>query len=179
MFHIFWIIYAYTNNWKLAMFMSERSQLLFNEYITMWKQFMENNDQTTLNINDVKQFIYKKTIGPIPVSFIQNNNILSIRHLSSYIKTFVEKIYINDFNNLENLNEKDAYTKINNFDKTIEKLYNKINSLLFKIMNNPNKNTFLLINTILTNISFNLNHNKIIQNVYSQLEQLFLNIKNT
>ena len=61
--NIFWLIYNYSYNSKLTMFMCERA-VLFNEYINISKNY--GNDKT--NLLDVKQFIINKTIGPLKLS---------------------------------------------------------------------------------------------------------------
>ena len=73
--NIFWIIYNYSHNAKLTMFMCERAVLLFNEYINISKNY--GNDNT--NLIDVKQFIINKTIGPLKLpSKLVNSSIRNI-----------------------------------------------------------------------------------------------------
>lgn len=67
--NIFWLIYNYSYNSKLTMFMCERAVLLFNEYINISKNY--GNDKT--NLLDVKQFIINKTIGPLKLSIKDKN----------------------------------------------------------------------------------------------------------
>lgn len=63
-YNIFWVIYNYSNNAKLTMFMCDRALLLFNEYLNISSSY--SNEE--LNITDVKTFIINKTIGPIKCS---------------------------------------------------------------------------------------------------------------
>ena len=58
---IFRIIYNYSLNIKLSIFICERSVLLFNEYINISKR--KKSDK--INIMDIKQFIINKSIGPV------------------------------------------------------------------------------------------------------------------
>tara|TARA_B110000211_G_scaffold231019_1_gene291752 strand:+ start:10978 stop:11796 length:819 start_codon:yes stop_codon:yes gene_type:complete len=68
--NIFTIIYNYSLNVKLAMFISERSILLFNEYLNISKLY--NNP---VDIGDIKQFIINKSIGPIKM--VKRDNTLT------------------------------------------------------------------------------------------------------
>lgn len=64
--HLFWILFYYSKNLKLTMFLCDRAILLFNEYIVMTKTTMfGNNSLDSINLSGVKLFVYKKTIGPI------------------------------------------------------------------------------------------------------------------
>ena len=115
-FNIFWILFSYTNNIKLSMFMCERAILLFNEYIDLAKNTFAEKNNFKINSTDVKLFIYKRTIGPVKI--IKNNNkkyileINKIKECSIYIKHIYNKlsiriinIYNKNNNNLINLNE--------------------------------------------------------------------------
>lgn len=64
--NIFKIIYKYSLNIKLTIFMCERCTLLFNEYLNISNSYGSDK----VNLLDVKQFIINKSIGPI----ITNNN---------------------------------------------------------------------------------------------------------
>ena len=90
-FSIFWIIYSHTYNPKLTMFLSERAVVLFNEYINLSSN-MENNG--SVNLADVKLFIYKKTLGPLVLSN-KNNSVFGISklyNLSSIFKNLLKNI---------------------------------------------------------------------------------------
>tara|TARA_B100000575_G_scaffold252443_1_gene220429 strand:+ start:4923 stop:5789 length:867 start_codon:yes stop_codon:yes gene_type:complete len=88
--NIFWIIYNYSHNAKLTMFMCERAVLLFNEYINISKNY--GNDNT--NLIDVKQFIINKTIGPLKLpSKLVNSSIRNITELSQIYTKFIYKIF--------------------------------------------------------------------------------------
>ena len=72
-FHVYWILFSYTYNLKLTMFLSERAILLFTEFIVMSRNPLLNRDMTFIpNINDAIQFSYRKTIGPLKLNQTRN-----------------------------------------------------------------------------------------------------------
>ena len=92
--NIFKIIYAYSLNLKLSLFICERSILLFNEYLNISKNYSSDK----VNILDVKQFIINKSIGPI--TYKKNNNKLKyFSRLLDLIRSFIFKIFIKKINN--------------------------------------------------------------------------------
>lgn len=72
-FNIFWKTLFHTLNVKLAMFLSERAILLFNEYIDLAKITFQENSEFQINAVDVKLFIYKRTIGPLKLKKKRSN----------------------------------------------------------------------------------------------------------
>jgi len=89
-FNIFWIIYNYSYNAKLTMFMCERSVLLFNEYINISKTY--GNDE--INMSDVKQFIINKTIGPLKLEGRNDlSQIKKITGLAQVFRIFLYKLF--------------------------------------------------------------------------------------
>lgn len=60
--NIYVIIYNYSYNIKLSIFICERSILLFNEYINISKNY---NNSEPINMVDLKQFIINKSLGPV------------------------------------------------------------------------------------------------------------------
>tara|TARA_B100000963_G_C22637803_1_gene678552 strand:- start:759 stop:1610 length:852 start_codon:yes stop_codon:yes gene_type:complete len=88
--NIFWLIYNYSLNTKLTMFMCERAILLFNEYINISKNY--GNEST--NMVDVQQFIINKTVGPLKIENKGNNiNIIEITLLSQIFEDFTYKLF--------------------------------------------------------------------------------------
>lgn len=83
--NLFWLLFNYTKNIKLTMFLCERSQLLFTEYILMINipLYSINNSKISLDLLEVKNFVYKKTIGPLKIF-----NKQSIKSISPYYLTF-------------------------------------------------------------------------------------------
>ena len=105
MYHVFWIILNYSKNLSTTIFLSERSILLFNEFM-----LMSNNPSIskelyfTPNITDAINFAYKKTIGPIclkniPKNKLSNNCLLLLKNM---VINIYQKIDQTDFN--ENFN---------------------------------------------------------------------------
>ena len=73
MFNVFWILFNYTYNLTLTIFLSERSILLFTEFIILSRDPKINKEMCYMpNISDAMSFAYKKTIGPIQISNISN-----------------------------------------------------------------------------------------------------------
>ena len=73
-YHVFWLLFSYTYNLKLTMFLSERAILLFTEFIVMSRNPLLNRDMNFLpNINDAVLFSYRKTIGPLKFSNAKHN----------------------------------------------------------------------------------------------------------
>ena len=94
-FHIFWILINYTNNIKLTIFLIERAILLFIEFVVM-----SRNSQNTIgvnfvpNIQDAINFAYKKTIGPINPSIIEDKELSVARNASYDIKYILHKLFL-------------------------------------------------------------------------------------
>lgn len=90
-FSIFWIIFNYTYNLKLSMFLCERGVVLFVEYINLSND-MEDADK--INMIDVKLFIYKKTLGPLLMENMQQDvQLQSIFNLTNIMRDFVSVIF--------------------------------------------------------------------------------------
>ena len=88
--NIFWLIYNYSFNTKLTMFMCERAILLFNEYINISKNY--GNEST--NMVDVQQFIINKTVGPLKIeNKVSDNNIVEVTNLSQIFEDFTYKLF--------------------------------------------------------------------------------------
>ena len=85
--NIFWLIYNYSYNSKLTMFMCERAVLLFNEYINISKNY--GNDKT--NLLDVKQFIINKTIGPLKLPI--KEKIAELDEINKLGEVYLQFIY--------------------------------------------------------------------------------------
>lgn len=87
--NIFIIIYSYSLNIKLSLFICERAILLFNEYMNI----SNNYNSTPVHISDIKLFIISKSIGPI----ILKNTPSSITDMTDLFKTmgvFMNKIFV-------------------------------------------------------------------------------------
>jgi len=155
-FSIFWLIYNYSHNQKLSMFLSERAIMLFIEY-----NLLSNN---TIDLLDAKVFIYNKSIGPLKflnktcsiknmlsISLLFKNVLYSVFTLSikndtqnilhifcNQITNILYKLYIN--NELIFLQKNftlDKTTTIDNLAKHINKLKLKL-ELYYYIINHSN-----------------------------------------
>ena len=87
--HLFWLLFTYSKNLKLTMFLCDRAVLLFNEYIVMTKStIFGNSSMESVNLSGVKTFVYKKTVGPISFGDMQGSTPLlpSIQIASRFIK---------------------------------------------------------------------------------------------
>ena len=79
--HLFWILFLYSKNLKLTMFLCDRAILLFNEYILMTKSTIYGLNKDSIQLTDVKAFVYKKTIGPLTLNnlnFQENTSLVMI-----------------------------------------------------------------------------------------------------
>ena len=98
--HIFWQSIYYSFNIRLAMFLSDRAIMLFNEYIEIIKSTYTNEYEISINKTDIKLYIYKRTIGPIRVININNtntsiiNHLKRIEHVSNEFRQIVQKIFM-------------------------------------------------------------------------------------
>lgn len=92
-FSIFWIIFKYTLNLKLSMFLCERGVILFVEYINLSSDLEDGVDK--INMMDVKLFIYKKTLGPLMLGKSPCPDVLSnIHHLTLTMKHFIQSMFV-------------------------------------------------------------------------------------
>ena len=87
--NIFIVIYSYSLNIKLSLFICERAILLFNEYMNI----SNNYNTTPVQQSDIKQFIINKSIAPIILkntqSLIDGNT-----KLFDMSKLFMNRIFI-------------------------------------------------------------------------------------
>ena len=95
---IFWIILNYSNNLKLTLFLCDRAIVLFIEYIEL-----SVNMNETLNLLEIKLFIYKKSIA----SLVLNNNIISrdLETLCQLYKHYIYNFLVIDINYITRIDE--------------------------------------------------------------------------
>lgn len=153
--HVFWVIYSYSFNIKLTMFLSERCILLFTEFIIMSRNPILNNDLCFIpNTNDAMQFSIKKTIGPLKIPILKSlkikETIFFYKSLTYDYKFLLQQIFehiLNHyfiFNNNQFGNE-DSFELIDNEiikcnDDIIELFENIINIFNKPILNIYNSN---------------------------------------
>ena len=95
MFNVFWIILNYTNNLTLTIFLSERSILLYSEFIILSRDPSLNKDLCYIpNLSDAIHFAYKKTIGPIGISSLSINKNNNIKNTCFLMKEIIQTIYL-------------------------------------------------------------------------------------
>ena len=141
MFNVFWIIFNSENNIFITLFLSEKSILLFSEFILLL------NDPKIIkdlyykpNIIDALHFSYKKTIHSVNISSLLKNHHIDILTNTCFI--------IKEITNLYYIQNRIILEKCINL---ILEMFNKFNNKncfifinkLYKLENNPNK---LLIN---------------------------------
>ena len=146
-YHVFWILINYTNNLSASIYLSERSILLYSEFLIMSNNPDINKDlYFTPNIADAINFAYKKTIGPLKIVNINNNKFpdKSLNLLKYIIVTILDKIINNNhslyFNIVDKLILKN--NKIINNDKYYNTIFNSIETL---ITNNHHNNNIVNI----------------------------------
>ena len=110
---IFRLIYNYSLNIKLSIFICERSVLLFNEYINISKSY--NSDK--INIVDIKQFIINKSIGPV---IIESKKTLINKYnpLLDSLKSFICGFFIDNIDD-NKIKDDDINFYIESFIRTL------------------------------------------------------------
>ena len=126
--NIFWLIFQLTLNIKLTMFLSERSIIMFSEYI-----FLSKDD----NITNAKLFVYEKTIGVINISEFKTKKessvlINRIKHISAHCEN------INQFYHhiLSIENNEDEYNTTSNYFENIINIFNLFpdTKIIYKVL---------------------------------------------
>jgi len=153
--NIFWVIYFHTYNIKLAIFLSNRSILLFNEYIDIAKtKFFDNY----INITDTKLFIYNKTIGPLIFNENKNKKLSIIQHSCICFSNIFIKVFKFCIKNKYNL------------EFHLNYLNKAFHSILLKL---SFKNLFNVIKKLIFDFKINLSLYNSINTLYIQF--FFLN----
>jgi hypothetical protein len=94
--HIFNIIYNYTHNVRVSIFMIERTIFLFNEYLNVSTSI----SSIEIHINEIKSYIIHKTVGSININDKLNkpnqlisNDISILQFISEFLKNIFINIY--------------------------------------------------------------------------------------
>jgi hypothetical protein len=116
--HIFNIIYNYTHNVRVSIFMIERTIFLFNEYLNV----SESITSIEIHINEIKSFIIHKTVGSINLNDKMNKVNMSIVNditILQYISDFLKNIFVKllDFNIYKSNIQSDDINIISDDDK--------------------------------------------------------------
>lgn len=77
MYLIFWSILSYSKNLKLTSFLCERAIILFHEYVNM---SLNNKISNTVDLSEIKHFVYKKSLGPLLVQDFKKEHSLEQIH---------------------------------------------------------------------------------------------------
>ena len=121
---IFLIVLHHTNNTKLAMFLCDRAKVLFIEYINISN---EMEPKESINMIDVKLYIYSKTIGPLSLTHTKNVKISKLKNLFIIYKKIIYKIYshLDNIEHTTNNYDEDVYVNDNDSDNdgTIQETY--------------------------------------------------------
>ena len=95
-YNVYWIIYSNSYNIKLTLFLTERSILLYTEFIIMSRNPSLNTDFNFIpNIKDAMNFSLKKTIGSLKYNSLKNKK---MNDLVLYYRTItydIKNIYYN------------------------------------------------------------------------------------
>ena len=152
-YHVFWILINYTNNLSTSIYLSERSILLYSEFLIMSNNPDINKDlYFTPNIADAINFAYKKTIGPLKLINLNktkypNNSLILLKYI---IVNIIDKIITEDFS---------MYFKI-------------VDNLVIKNQKTINNNNYY--NTIFNNVEHILTiNNETITNIVIKLRCIF------
>lgn len=148
-YHVFWILINYTNNISTSINLSERSILLYSEFLIVSNNPDINKElYYTPNIADAINFAYKKTIGPLKLKNINknrypNNSLILLKHI---IVNIIDKIINENYSiyfklidalilkNQKTINNKNYYDKIFNNVENILTINNEsINTIVIKL----------------------------------------------
>ena len=103
MFNVFWIILNFSNNLNLTMFFSERSILLFIEFILLSNDPKISRELCYIpNMSDALSFSYKKTIGTLTLDSVCSYG----RNLYLYNTTLLIKSLLQRHKNVDSIIEK-------------------------------------------------------------------------
>ncbi len=138
--HVFWVVYTYSFNIKLTMFLSERCILLFTEFIIMSRNPILNNDLSFVpNTNDAMQFSIKKTIGPLKIPIMKSlkikETIYFYKSLTYDYKYLLQQIFDHIIINYFISNKNNQFSEENSFDLIDNELIKK-NEDIFELFEN-------------------------------------------
>lgn len=156
LFNVFIILLNYTNNLTLAIFLSERSVLLYTEFIILSRDPEINKDLYYIpTITDAINFSYKKTIGPLNVetlNFFKDNKIKnSCILLKEIVQNLCEQNICN--NEFEEVCL-DFYSRIIKIHKYLDdKILNNILDKIKNLNETNNKGTIKKIKILIEKIN--------------------------
>ena len=142
--NLFWILFLYSKNLKLTMFLCDRAILLFNEYILMTNtNIVANSNKENIQLIDVKSFVYKKTIGPLVI------NTLNFAECPILIEScnIFKKLYAIFIIYFINHNEDNEIIVSDTLNKILDTIFNNYFEIILEEYNND---TYILLNLINT-----------------------------
>lgn len=162
LWHVFWIVYAFSFNIKLTVFLSERCILLFTEFIIMSRNPILSGDLNYIpNVNDAMQFSLKKTIENLKLPLIDSIKIQQNIELYRTISFDIKYLYQNIFNKLMNFH---VFVKKQQQMQFIEINTNGNDNITFDFVENEfiedNKDIYVFLDTI------NMHIGKLICNIH-------------
>jgi len=148
-YHVFWILINYTNNLSTSIYLSERSILLYSEFLIMSNNPDINKDlYFTPNISDAINFAYKKTIGPLKLVDINSNKYpyKSLNLLKYIIVNILDKIINDNYSFYYDIVDKLILknNKIINNTTYYNTIFNNIESLITHFQKNNTIETILI-----------------------------------
>ena len=152
--HLFWVLFMYSKNLKLTMFLCDRAILLFNEYIIMTKSNVQSlSGKENIHLTDVKSFVYKKTIGPLTLNLLhfKSNNIIKIIDICNILKISYTNFTIYF---LQNNNNNYCCDNIPILTTILDDIYNNYSELLLNNITNDNNNILNIIDDFQDSESF-------------------------
>ena len=158
---IFWIILNYSNNLKLTMFLCDRAIVLFIEYIEL-----SVNMNETLNLLEIKLFIYKKSIA----SLVLNNNIISrdLETLCQLYKHYIYNFLVIDINYITRIDELNSTYNSIVYRLFIENQLNFLeNTITLKNPTTHNLNKLYFRLTLYHHLICNIKNITKIKNIYN------------
>ena len=147
-FNIFWIVYNYSNNIFITLFLAEKSILLFTEFIIL------SNDTKIVkdlyykpNIIDALNFSYKKTIYSIMISSLNTKFNKTVINCCLLVKDFLKISYMQKVNNekIEIDNEIILKHILNIYNRLNDKIFFMVYNYLIDLLNNMKRKEILVI----------------------------------
>ncbi len=163
--YLFWILFLYSKNLKLTMFLCDRAILLFNEYILMTKNTISSSSSDNINLSDVKAFVYKKTIGPLTINnlnFVDNPMIKICNSLREIITVFIIQLI--------RKNTSSQVVPIEDMNNVIESIFNSYIDYFLEEYNSNREDLFTLVEEFIELDKFT---DLEIKNMYLALSLLF------
>lgn len=186
--HIFNIIYNYTQNVRVSIFMIERTIFLFNEYLNVSTSI----SSIEIHINEIKNYIIHKTVGSININHKLNklntliiNDIAILQSISEFIKDFFIKILHLDIVIPEKSNDNIIPDNTDNLSKDpllyhMEHSMLVLHTILYRLLYiNLNIQLEPMIDDFMNNMIENFNNLPKYVNIFRLRLELFLYIEQT